>query len=53
MTANGSSSERPRIAYTPGFALTSLGRGVLAVVGREWLMHGRLHDRIGMPLSHA
>jgi hypothetical protein len=33
--------------------LTELSRAELAVLGREWLLHGHLQDRIGMPLVHA
>lgn len=40
-------------AFDPSFDLTSLSRRALAVLGREWLMHGHLQDRIGMPLMHA
>jgi hypothetical protein len=40
-------------AFDPGFDLTSLSRKALAVLGREWLLHGHLQDRVGMPLVHA
>ena len=30
-----------------------MSRSQLAVLGREWLLHGHLQDRIGMPLVHA
>src|SRR2546423_15150928 len=36
-------------AFEPGFHLTRLSRQALAVLGREWLLHGHLQDRIGMP----
>lgn len=41
---------QPRISFDPDFALTSLPRATLAVLGREWLMHGHLQDRVGIPL---
>ncbi len=36
--------------FEPDFDLTRLSRKALAVLGREWLLHGHLQDRIGMPL---
>src|SRR5438477_5187642 len=30
-----------------------MSRSQLAVLGREWLLHGHLQDRIGMPLVHT
>jgi hypothetical protein len=33
--------------------LDELSRAELAVLGREWLLHGHLQDRVGMPLVHA
>lgn len=33
--------------------LARLSRAELAVLGREWLLHGHLQDRIGMPAVHA
>jgi hypothetical protein len=33
--------------------LDTLSRAQLAVLGREWLLHGHLQDRIGMPLVHT
>jgi hypothetical protein len=38
--------------FEPGFDLPSLSRRALAVLGREWLLHGHLQDRVGMPLVH-
>jgi hypothetical protein len=38
--------------FQPDFALTSLSRRALAVLGREWLLHGHLQDRVGMPMIH-
>jgi hypothetical protein len=38
--------------FEPGFDLPRLSRRALAVLGREWLLHGHLQDRIGMPLVH-
>ena len=35
--------------FEPDFDLTRLSRRALAVLGREWLLHGHLQDRIGMP----
>ena len=35
------------------FDLSHLSRRALAVLGREWLLHGHLQDRVGMPLVHA
>ncbi|MEV5750727.1 hypothetical protein AB0L00_23135 [Actinoallomurus sp. NPDC052308] len=32
------------------FTIDRLGRQELCVLGREWLLHGHLQDRIGMPL---
>ncbi len=39
--------------FEPGFDLPRLSRRALAVLGREWLLHGHLQDRVGMPLVHA
>jgi hypothetical protein len=33
--------------------LEQLSRAQLAVLGREWLLHGHLQDRVGMPLVHT
>ncbi len=33
--------------------LEALTRAELAVLGREWLLHGHLQDRVGMPLVHT
>ena len=33
--------------------LDDLSRSELAVLGREWLLHGHLQDRVGMPLVHT
>ncbi|MDP9337109.1 MAG: hypothetical protein M3Q30_27865 [Actinomycetota bacterium] len=33
--------------------LDTLSRSQLAVLGREWLLHGHLQDRVGMPLVHS
>ena len=33
--------------------LDDLSRAELAVLGREWLLHGHLQDRVGMPLVHT
>ena len=33
--------------------LEALSRAQLAVLGREWLLHGHLQDRVGMPLVHT
>src|SRR5438270_2749199 len=35
--------------FEPDFDLTRLSRQALAVLGREWLLHGHLQDRIDMP----
>ncbi|HEY5011096.1 MAG TPA: hypothetical protein VIK61_00120 [Acidimicrobiia bacterium] len=40
-------------AFEPEFDLTRLSRRALAVLGREWLLHGHLQDRVGMPLVHT
>ena len=40
-------------AYEPDFDLSRLSRRALAALGREWLLHGHLQDRVGMPLVHA
>jgi hypothetical protein len=40
-------------SFDPAFDLTELSRKALAVLGREWLLHGHLQDRVGMPLVHA
>ena len=39
--------------FEPEFDLTRLSRQALAVLGREWLLHGHLQDRVGMPLILA
>ncbi|MGC5010511.1 hypothetical protein ACLQ2R_07060 [Streptosporangium sp. DT93] len=36
--------------FDPGFRLEHLCRGALAVLGREWLLHGHLQDRVGVPM---
>jgi hypothetical protein len=33
--------------------LDDVSRAELAVLGREWLLHGHLQDRVGMPLVHT
>ena len=33
--------------------LEASSRAELAVLGREWLLHGHLQDRVGMPLVHT
>jgi hypothetical protein len=38
--------------FDPDFDLDRLSRRALAVLGREWLLHGHLQDRVGMPLVH-
>ena len=38
--------------FDPDFDLTALSRQALSVLGREWLLHGHLQDRVGMPLVH-
>jgi hypothetical protein len=40
-------------AFEPEFDLPRLTRRALAVLGREFLLHGHLQDRVGMPLVHA
>lgn len=35
------------------FQLPELSRRQLAMLGREWLLHGHLQDRVGMPLVMA
>lgn len=44
-------SDRPAIRFDEHFTLASLPRQTLADLGREWLMHGHLQDRIGSPLA--
>ena len=39
--------------FVPDFDISLLSRRALAVLGREWLLHGHLQDRVGMPLVHA
>ena len=39
--------------FEEGFDLSRLSRRALAALGREWLLHGHLQDRVGMPLVHA
>ncbi|HEX5097167.1 MAG TPA: hypothetical protein VFX21_14170 [Acidimicrobiia bacterium] len=41
---------RPSIAFDANFRLQDLSRQTLAILGREWLLHGHLQDRIAMPL---
>ncbi len=38
--------------FNDEFDLTLLSRRALSVLGREWLLHGHLQDRVGMPLVH-
>ena len=44
-------TERPAITYAKDFVLPDLSRQTLAILGREWLLHGHLQDRVGMPLA--
>lgn len=37
-------------AFDPAFSIDRLDRAALCVLGREWLLHGHLQDRAGMPL---
>jgi hypothetical protein len=37
-------------AYEPGLTLARFSRAMLAKLGREWLLHGHLMDRIGVPM---
>ena len=39
--------------FDPSFGIQRLSRRALAVLGREWLLHGHLQDRAGMPLFLA
>ncbi len=39
--------------YQANLELTDLSRAALAMLGREWMMHGHMQDRVGMPLVHA
>ena len=41
---------RPSIAFSADFRLPDLSRQTLAILGREWLLHGHLQDRIAMAL---
>jgi hypothetical protein len=48
------STPRPTIEFNgDNFALPQLSRQTLAMLGREWLLHGHLQDRAGMPLVHT
>jgi hypothetical protein len=38
--------------FDPRFHIADLSRAALSVLGREWLLHGHLQDRVGMPLVH-
>jgi hypothetical protein len=38
--------------FDPAFDLSKLSRGALSTLGREFLLHGHLQDRVGMPLVH-
>jgi hypothetical protein len=40
-------------SFERDFDLPWLTRRALAVLGREFLLHGHLQDRVGMPLVHA
>jgi hypothetical protein len=46
-------TKRPPVEYAADFTLPALSRQTLAILGREWLLHGHLQDRIGMPLAHG
>ena len=39
--------------FDPAFSLAHLSRQALAVLGREYLLHGHLQDRAGLPLVLA
>ncbi len=39
-------------AFDPSFRLGDLDREQLAVLLREWLLHGHLQDRVGIPLLY-
>ena len=40
-------------AFDPDLDLARLSRRALATLGREWMLHGHLQDRAGMPLYLA
>ena len=40
-------------AFDPALDLDAFSRRALAVLGREWLLHGHLQDRVAMPLVHS
>ncbi|HVU71350.1 MAG TPA: hypothetical protein VHE83_00160 [Mycobacteriales bacterium] len=48
--SSGDLLEDYRGAYEPGLHLGRLSRDLLARLGREWLLHGHLMDRIGVPM---
>jgi hypothetical protein len=39
-----------RTPFEPGWNIGRLSRHGLCVLGREWMLHGHLQDRVGMPL---
>jgi hypothetical protein len=47
------SADERTIGFDPAFSLQHLSRQTLATLGREWLLHGHLQDRVGMPLVLA
>ncbi len=53
MTSTNPPTERFAVPFDPDRSLASLSRSELAVLGREWLMHGHLQDRVGMPMAHT
>ncbi len=44
------SNDRPS-PLAPGSGLVDLDRATLAVLGREWMLHAHLQDRVGIPLA--
>ena len=40
------------LATDPRFGLENLSRDQLATLLREWLLHGHLQDRVGIPLLY-
>ncbi len=45
-------TDLPPTGFDPDFRLADLDRDHLAVLLREWLLHGHLQDRVGIPLLY-
>ena len=50
LTAQPALADLGSAPFDPAFSLADLSRRALATLGREWMLHGHLMDRAGIPL---